>query len=98
MAMNNPSGVSCQWQDAARVAYFDLRLTGTVSGIIAASLVQDGRISGGFRREVWAGRSYLDDVLLIPGESDVLPRDVDTATKLTADRSGIPLMSAGMDM
>jgi IMP dehydrogenase len=29
----------------------------------------------------------FDDVLLIPGKSSVLPRDVDTATKLTADIS-----------
>ncbi len=40
----------------------------------------------------------FDDVLLVPGESDVLPREVDTSTKLTARISlNIPLMSAGMD-
>ncbi|NLY51537.1 MAG: IMP dehydrogenase [Firmicutes bacterium] len=40
----------------------------------------------------------FDDVLLIPGESDVLPREVSTRTKLTARiELNIPLMSAGMD-
>ncbi|HHV94372.1 MAG TPA: IMP dehydrogenase [Firmicutes bacterium] len=40
----------------------------------------------------------FDDVLLIPGESDVLPREVCTKTKLTARiELNIPLMSAGMD-
>ena len=46
------------------------------------------------------GREGLtfDDVLLIPGESDVLPRDVSTSTKLTTRIDlNIPLMSAGMD-
>jgi len=40
----------------------------------------------------------FDDVLLIPGKSSVLPRDVDIATKLTADiRLNMPILSAGMD-
>ncbi len=40
----------------------------------------------------------FDDVLLIPGESDVMPRDVQTSTKLTQRIDlNIPLMSAGMD-
>ncbi len=40
----------------------------------------------------------FDDVLLIPGESDVLPREVCTKTQLTARiELNIPLMSAGMD-
>ncbi|NLA57736.1 MAG: IMP dehydrogenase [Firmicutes bacterium] len=40
----------------------------------------------------------FDDVLLIPGESDVLPREVCTKTRLTARiELNIPLMSAGMD-
>jgi IMP dehydrogenase len=39
-----------------------------------------------------------DDVLLIPSYSDVLPREVTTATKLTANISlNIPLVSAAMD-
>lgn len=40
----------------------------------------------------------FDDVLLVPGHSDVLPRDVDTSTYLTRKvRLEIPIMSAGMD-
>ncbi len=40
----------------------------------------------------------FDDVLLIPRNSHVLPRDVEVNTKLTADvQLHIPLLSAGMD-
>lgn len=40
----------------------------------------------------------FDDVLLIPQKSDVLPKDVDTTTRLTEKISlNIPIMSAGMD-
>lgn len=40
----------------------------------------------------------FDDVLLLPGPSDVLPREVDLKTKLTEKIAlNIPLMSAGMD-
>ena len=40
----------------------------------------------------------FDDVLLVPAESAVLPRDADTATCLTPTiRLGIPLISAAMD-
>ncbi|KJR98494.1 MAG: inosine-5-monophosphate dehydrogenase [Peptococcaceae bacterium BRH_c4a] len=40
----------------------------------------------------------FDDVLLVPAASEMLPRDVDTSTRLTRDiRLNIPLMSAGMD-
>lgn len=40
----------------------------------------------------------FDDVLLIPQKSDVLPKDVDTSTRLTEKISlNIPIMSAGMD-
>lgn len=40
----------------------------------------------------------FDDVLLVPGKSDVLPREVDTATRFTREvRLNIPLASAGMD-
>ena len=43
------------------------------------------------------GLTY-DDVLLIPGRSDVMPRDVDTGTRLTRTlRLAIPLVSAAMD-
>lgn len=40
----------------------------------------------------------FDDVLLIPGSSEVLPRDIDTSTYLTKKiKLNIPIMSAGMD-
>lgn len=40
----------------------------------------------------------FDDVLLVPAASEILPRDVVTATRLTKKISlNIPLMSAGMD-
>ncbi|MCS7073778.1 MAG: IMP dehydrogenase, partial [Bacteroidia bacterium] len=39
-----------------------------------------------------------DDVLLVPAYSEVLPRDVDVSTRLTAEiKLQIPLMSAAMD-
>ncbi|MGE5416948.1 MAG: IMP dehydrogenase [Acidobacteriota bacterium] len=40
----------------------------------------------------------FDDVLLIPGKSDVLPRDIDISTNVTKKiKLNIPIMSAGMD-
>ncbi len=40
----------------------------------------------------------FDDVLLVPGGSDVMPRDVDLRTQLTAEISlHVPLLSAAMD-
>ena len=40
----------------------------------------------------------FDDVLLVPGASDVLPATADTRTRLTAMVAlNIPLMSAAMD-
>lgn len=40
----------------------------------------------------------FDDVLLIPGKSEILPRDVSTKTRLTRNISlNIPILSAGMD-
>ena len=40
----------------------------------------------------------FDDVLLIPAESEMLPKDVDISTNLTKNlRLNVPLMSAGMD-
>ncbi|MDZ7674333.1 MAG: IMP dehydrogenase [Acidimicrobiales bacterium] len=40
----------------------------------------------------------FDDVLLVPGESDVLPHDVDTSTQLTPRiRLALPILSAAMD-
>ncbi|MEM1127385.1 MAG: IMP dehydrogenase, partial [Bacteroidota bacterium] len=49
------------------------------------------------RKLVGEGLTY-DDVLLIPGPSEVMPRDVDTGTWLTRHiRLNIPLVSAAMD-
>lgn len=43
------------------------------------------------------GLTY-DDVLLLPGETDVIPSEVDTTTRLTRELSiHIPLVSAAMD-
>ena len=43
------------------------------------------------------GLTY-DDVLLLPGETDVIPSEVDTTTRLTREISlSIPLVSAAMD-
>lgn len=40
----------------------------------------------------------FDDVLLIPGRSEVMPKDIDVSTWLTRNiRLEVPLMSAGMD-
>src|SRR5436853_7136382 len=40
----------------------------------------------------------FDDVLLVPGRSEVLPSQVDTRTRLTRTvELGIPLISAAMD-
>jgi len=40
----------------------------------------------------------FDDVLLLPGKSDVLPKEVNISTQLTKKiKLNIPLMSAGMD-
>ena len=40
----------------------------------------------------------LDDVLLVPAESNVLPPDVDLSTHLTRNiKLNIPIMSAAMD-
>ena len=40
----------------------------------------------------------FDDVLLVPAASDIVPRQVDTSTRLTKSiRLGIPLISAAMD-
>ncbi|MFG3341813.1 IMP dehydrogenase [Glycomyces sp. NPDC048151] len=40
----------------------------------------------------------FDDVLLLPGESDVIPSEVDTSTQLTRNiRISVPLLTAAMD-
>ena len=43
------------------------------------------------------GLTY-DDVLLLPGETDVIPSEVDTTSRLTRELSvRVPLVSAAMD-
>ena len=43
------------------------------------------------------GLTY-DDVLLLPGETDVIPSEVDTTTRLTRETSlRVPLVSSAMD-
>ena len=40
----------------------------------------------------------FDDVLLVPGPSEILPRDADVSTRLTdGTRLRIPLLSSAMD-
>ncbi len=47
--------------------------------------------------QITEGLTY-DDVLLIPGYSEVLPREADTSTYLTREiKLNIPIMSAAMD-
>ena len=47
--------------------------------------------------EVLEGLTF-DDVLLVPAASDLVPKDADTSTQLTAEiRLAIPLVSAAMD-
>lgn len=51
-------------------------------------------MSGKFSKE---GLTF-DDVLLLPGRSEVMPQDVDVTTRLTRNITlEVPLMSAGMD-
>ncbi len=51
-------------------------------------------LSGKFEKE---GLTF-DDVLLIPAESDILPKDIDLTTKLTSQITlNMPIMTAAMD-
>lgn len=55
-------------------------------------------MSGNWDAKFKAEGLTFDDVLLIPAQSDVLPRDVDVSTKLTTDiQLNIPILSAAMD-
>ena len=56
-----------------------------------------GRLDNGARMDIREAFSF-DDVLLVPAESAILPRETDTATRLTRRIPlGIPLVSAAMD-
>src|SRR5690242_19220359 len=55
-------------------------------------------IDGHHPMRILAEALTYDDVYLVPAHSSVLPRDVDTSTRLTrAIRLNIPLMSSAMD-
>ena len=56
-------------------------------------------IAEDFMNNLIAKEAYsFDDVLLLPSYSDILPKDVDTRTRLTRDLSlNIPIVSAAMD-
>ena len=54
--------------------------------------------SGKKSHKIFGEGLTFDDVLLMPGYSQVLPRDVDLSTHLTKDiRLNIPMLSAAMD-
>ncbi len=57
-----------------------------------------GAVSDGVPDKFAALGLTYDDVLLLPGESDLAPTDIDTATQLTREISlKVPLVSAAMD-
>ena len=50
------------------------------------------------KKDLFADALTFDDVLLVPGYSNVLPRDVDITTQLTRNiRINVPMVSAAMD-
>jgi IMP dehydrogenase len=50
------------------------------------------------KKELFADALTFDDVLLVPGYSNVLPRDVDITTQLSRNiRINVPMVSAAMD-
>jgi IMP dehydrogenase len=62
-------------------------------------MVEPGTVGPDAPRDPFAftGLTY-DDVLLLPGESDVIPSEVSTQTRLTRNISmAVPLLSAAMD-
>jgi IMP dehydrogenase len=65
---------------------------------------QPSTVSGGVTAEGGLPAKFatlgltFDDVLLLPGETDVVPSEVDTTTRLTREISvAVPLVSAAMD-
>jgi len=57
-----------------------------------------GRVDEGFDDKFGKLGLTFDDVMLLPAESRVLPKDVDTSTRLTRDVSlKLPVCSAAMD-
>src|SRR3954451_1988365 len=58
---------------------------------------QTGEAAGVPDKLAAVGLTY-DDVLLLPGETDVIPAEVDTSTRLTREiELRIPLVSSAMD-
>ncbi|WP_456893093.1 IMP dehydrogenase [Geodermatophilus sp. SYSU D00700] len=69
---------------------------------MAATMQPDDHAADGYRPEVPAAFAPLgltyDDVLLVPGESDVVPAEVDTSSRVTRGiRLAVPLLSSAMD-
>ena len=60
--------------------------------------MSDELIEDGIPAKFAAVGLTFDDVLLLPGETDVVPTDIDTRSRLTRDLDvAIPLLSAAMD-
>ena len=83
-------------------------LTQESSIVVSGKVKADKRAPGGYELAVTGVRPVhlslihisltFDDILLVPGYSEVLPRDVDVSTKLTQKTSlNLPLASAAMD-
>ena len=50
------------------------------------------------KHELFADALTFDDVLLVPGYSDILPREADITSQLTRNiRINVPMVSAAMD-
>ncbi len=66
---------------------------------IAENIIKWGEITMMTREEKFYKEGLtFDDVLLIPAESDVLPKDIDVSTKLTKNITlNMPIMTAAMD-
>ncbi len=65
--------------------------------LLTCDILRKMNLGGDFVQFVGEGLTF-DDVLLLPGKSEVLPRDTDIKTKLTKEINlNIPLISAGMD-
>lgn len=66
-------------------------------GTVAGEGVMADHVDGVPEKFASLGLTY-DDVLLLPGESDMAPHDLDTSTRLSRNiRLNIPLVSAAMD-
>jgi IMP dehydrogenase len=58
----------------------------------------DGVLDSAMNRKIKAQGLTYDDVLLVPGRSSVMPRDVSTSSWLTPDiELNVPVLSAAMD-